>query len=244
MINVDYSVLCHYPSIVSKDCLTLGIIFYDRSNKIGDFKSIKKWDRVKVFNDSLDIEMIKLQLESIKDEIKNFAKEKNFDLSKYTKFYVNELKFTEVNEVSIDESFEEFMELCTRQYMPLDLDKDKRPSKEEQATFIKRLMRISNVDYLKGTVKGAYDEDINFDFVINDYAFKIFRFEGREENRVINNVKTWAYNCIELKGCYKVISVIDVDTLEEDYKSIYRILRKESDKIVHFNDFISFVKMI
>ena len=244
MINVDYSVLCHYPSIVSKDCLTLGIVFHDRSNNIGDFKSIKKWDRAKAFNDSLDIEMIKLQLECIKDEIKDFTKEENFDLDKYTKFYVNELKFTEVNNVFINESFEEFMELCVRQYMPLDLDKDKRPNKEEQAQFIKKLMKISNIEYTQGTIKGEFDENINFDFIIGDYAFKIFRFEGREENRVINNVKTWAYNCIELKGFYKVISIIDLDTLEENYKSIYKILTKESDKIIHFNELISFVKTI
>ncbi|MDU7967314.1 MAG: DUF3037 domain-containing protein [Paeniclostridium sordellii] len=244
MINVDYSVLCHYPSIVSKDCLTLGIIFYDRSNNIGDFKTIKKWDRAKAFNDSLDIEMIKFQLESIQDEVRSFAQEKNFDLAKYTKFYVNELKFTEVIKVSIDESFEEFMELCVRQYMPLDLDKDKRPNKEEQTQFVKKMMKISNIEYTQGTIKGSFDENINFDFIIKDYAFKIFRFEGREENRVINNVKSWAYNCIELKDSYKVIAIIDLDTLEENYKSIYQILNKESDKIIHFNELISFTKTL
>lgn len=244
MISVDYSVLCHYPSIVSKDCLTLGIIFYDRSNNIGDFKTIKKWDRAKAFNDSLDVEMIKLQLESIKDEVSDFAKEKDFELIKYTKFYVNELKFTEVVSVSIDESLDDFMDLCVRQYMPLDLEQNKRPSKEEQTLFVKKMMKNSNIKYKQGNIKGTFNENINFDFIIGNYAFKIFRFEGKEENRVIGNVKTWAYNCIELKDIYKVISIIDVDSIEEKYKSVYKILNKESEKIIHFNDLIAFANNI
>lgn len=244
MINVDYSILCHYPSIISKDCLTLGIIFYDRSNNIGDFKTIKKWDRVKSFNDSLDIEMVKLQLECIKEEIKDYAKENDFDLFKYTKFYVNELKFTEVVSVSIDESLEEFMNSCVRQYMLLDIDDNKRPNLEEQTSFMKKMMKSSNIKYKSGKIKGTYNENINFDFLIGEYLFKFFNFEGKEESRVISNVKNWAYNCIELRDIYKVISIIDIDITEKKYNSVYQILSKESYKMIHFNDFITFVKNI
>ncbi len=244
MINIDYSVLCHYPSIVSKDCLTLGIIFYDKTNNIGDFKAIKKWDRVKAFNDELDIEMVKLQIECIKDELESFIEDGNFDLSKYTKFYVNEIKFTEVTSVTREETLEEFMSLCIRQYMPLDLDKKNRPSLDEQSKFIKQMMKSSNIKYKQGYIKGEFDENINFDFIIDDYAFKIFKFEGREENRIIGNIKTWAYNCIELKNKYKVIAIVDLESIEEKYEKAYKILSKESESIIHFNELISFTKSI
>ena len=69
MLRVQYSVLCHYPSIVSKDCLTLGILFHNVTENKCILRSIKKWNRARAFNDELDIEVIKLQLEAIEEEV-------------------------------------------------------------------------------------------------------------------------------------------------------------------------------
>ncbi|EGT3944100.1 TPA: DUF3037 domain-containing protein [Clostridioides difficile] len=122
MINVQYSIFCYYPSVESKDSIALGILFYDKTNNICEFKTIKKLHKLKSFNDELDIDIVKLQLEAIKEEIQESVLRGNFDIKDYTKFYINELKFTEVVSIEIKEEFQNFIDSCTKQYMPVIFD--------------------------------------------------------------------------------------------------------------------------
>ncbi len=244
MLRVQYSVLCHYPSIVSKDCLTLGILFHNVTENKCILRSIKKWNRARAFNDELDIEVIKLQLEAIEEEVNEFVEEGNFNLKKYTKFYVNELKFTEIVTIDIKDNFLEFVNQCVRQYMPLDLDKKARPNDKEQLEFLKTVMKDSNIEYRKGEILGVFDESIKFDFIIGEYAFKIFRFENKQEKRLIKGIKDWAYDAYKLRDRYKIIFVTDVDFSENKYNILYNILKEESEKVITFNDVMSFIQQI
>lgn len=236
MIKIEYSVLCHYPSIVANDCITLAILFYDKGNKKCIFRTTKNWNRVRTFNDELDIDLVKLQLEGIDNEVCQFAKGKDFDLQKYTKFYINELKFTKVTSVLV-EDFDEFVTDCTRQYLPFDLDKKDRPSVEEQVRFIKSMLKQSEIKYENGKVHGYFNEDIKFDFIIKEYAFKLFRFEGKNEARLVKGVKDWAYDAYKLKNRYKIIFVTDIDFTEcNEYKTLFNILNEECEKVINFNE--------
>ncbi|BDR66951.1 hypothetical protein DP122_05190 [Clostridium tetani] len=245
MINVQYSVLCHYPSIVAKDCITLGVLFYNKDEKNCVFEITKAWNRVKSFNDELDIDLVKLQLNDIANEVDGFCKNDEFNLDDYTKFYVNELKFTEVVNIEID-NFSEFVGECKRQYLRFDFNKKDRPTVNEQLSFVKKIMKASDISYKVHPAKGYFDENIKFDFVIDEYAFKLFRFEGRNEMRLINNVKNWAYDAYKLKDEYKVVFVTDVDFSEDNdnYNLLYRILKEESNMIINFNEMVSFIKKI
>ncbi|AQS18306.1 DUF3037 domain-containing protein [Clostridium beijerinckii] len=244
MFDIDYSILCHYPSLVSKDCITLAVLLFNRDTKETTLISTKNWNRVRSFNDDLDIDLIKLQLEGIKDEIVDIAKSPKFSLEKYTKFYVNDLKFTEIISTKAD-NFEEFVKECSRQYLISDFSKSERPSKDEQLFFIKKYLKNGNIECEPNIIKGYFNENICFDFVIEDYAFKLFRFEGRKETRLIRTVKDWAYDAIKLKNKYKIVFITDIDFEQKDnYKTLYNILNEEAFKILNFNEVISFVQSI
>lgn len=116
MFDIDYSILCHYPSLVSKDCITLAILLFNRDTKETALISTENWNRVHFFNEDLNIDLIKLQLEGIKDEIVDIAKGPKFSLEKYTKFYINDLKFTEIISTKAD-NFENFVKKCSKQYL-------------------------------------------------------------------------------------------------------------------------------
>lgn len=116
MFDIDYSILCHYPSLVSKDCITLAILLFNRDTKETTLISTNNWNRVHLFNEDLDIDLIKLQLEGIEDEIVDIAKGPKFSLEKYTKFYINDLKFTEIISTKAD-NFEDFVKKCSKQYL-------------------------------------------------------------------------------------------------------------------------------
>lgn len=245
MSKVQFSVLCNYPSIVSRDCITLGILFYNITEGVCVFKKIQNWKRVASFNDELDIEIVKLQLESIEEEINDFAKEKDFDLKEYTKFYVNQLKFTEVFTADIEIDFHDFVEQCTRQYMPMDLAKDKRPREKEQRNFIKNVLKTSNKNYKNGNIVGNFNDNIRFDFIIKDYAFKYFMLKEKEEQDVLRFIKRWVYDAYQLKSEYKVIFVTDIDLKSNNkYKNIYNMLSKEGEKVIDFQDILTFAQKI
>ncbi|WP_315073676.1 DUF3037 domain-containing protein [uncultured Clostridium sp.] len=121
MFNIDYSILCHHPSLVSKDCITLAILLFNRDTKETALISTQNWDRVHLFNEDLDIGLVKLQLEGIEDEIVDIAKAPKFSLEKYTKFYINDLKFTEIISTKAD-NFKDFVKKCSKQYLISDFN--------------------------------------------------------------------------------------------------------------------------
>ncbi|NFI03714.1 hypothetical protein FC959_04700 [Clostridium botulinum] len=244
MFDIEYAIMYHSPSYVSIDRITLAILFFNKQTKETHLSKTKNWKRVSLFNDELEIELIKLQLDGINSEIHDIAKSPDFSLEKYTKFYVNELRFTNVISTSVDD-FNFFIKECSRQYMPQDYEKSKRPSTVEQLSFIRKYLKVQEVVCSPNKIIGHFNENITFDFIINDYAFKLFRFEGREQTRLISSVKDWAYNAIKLKNKYKIIFITDKDFAEpENYKILYKILDEESYKIINFSQVIEFIQSI
>ncbi|MDU2282264.1 hypothetical protein [Clostridium sp.] len=244
MYTVDYSILCHSPAILSKDCISLAILFFNRDTKDTILIPTKKWDRVRTFNDELNIDLIKLQLDGIEDEIHDIAKAPDFTLNKYTKFFVNDLKFSEVISTSV-EDFNSFVKECSRQYLRSDYKKEDRPSLNEQISFIKKYLKTEEIPCEKNVIRGYFNENVVFDFIIGEYAFKLFRFEGRKENRLIRHVKDWAYDAIKLKDKYKIIFITDLDFQDrEKYKTVYSILEEDSHLIISFDQAISYIQSI
>ena len=47
MFDVEYSIMVHYPSLVSKDCITIALLFYNKTTKEAKLIHTKKWDRVR-----------------------------------------------------------------------------------------------------------------------------------------------------------------------------------------------------
>ncbi|MFR0047251.1 MAG: hypothetical protein ACLRWO_12075 [Clostridium butyricum] len=244
MCNIEYSILYNSISYVAIDRITLGILFFNIDTKECRFVSTKNWKRVASFNDELDIDLIKLQLLGINEEIHDIAKGPDFSLNKYTKFYVNDLKFTKAISLQVD-SFDKFISECVLQYLPHDYSKDKRPSVKEQLSFIKRCLKDSDIEYSSAKIKGYFEENVQFDFIIGEYAFKIFRFEGRQPSRLISSVKDWAYTALKSNSKYKVIFVTDKDfEADEDYKTLYAILKEDSYKLLNFTQLLEFIKSI
>lgn len=243
-MNIQYSVLCHYPSIVSKDCITLGVLIYNKDEKNIVFETTKNWQRVRSFNDELDVELIKAQLEGIEEEVSEFCKQESFELSDYTRFYIGEVKFTDVTKL-IAENFEDFRVECKRQYLIFDVAKAERPSKAEQLKFIRDTLKSSEVNYRTGNITGYFNENVNFDFIIGSYAIKIFSFEGKNEKRLIKTVKDWAYDAYKLKDKYKIIFATDINPEhQKGYKVVYKILEEECYKILSLADIIPFVSQL
>ena len=240
MKKIQYTSLCHYPSLVSPDCITLAILFYIKSENRIVLESIRNWRRLKSFNDELDMDLIKLQLEGIREELDEFVKEKKFVLKEYTKFFINDLVFQPIIEVEVEDE-DDFIQECKRQYLIGDMSLNKRPSVDEQIKFIKNYLKKTDVNY-NGNIKGYFEENIDFDLQINNYLFKSFCLKGKNENRIIHSVKEWAYDAYKLNKNYNVVFITDVSKENySDFAKVIKILQEESQDLIASNELFDYI---
>ncbi|EOU1606688.1 DUF3037 domain-containing protein [Clostridium perfringens] len=246
MIKIAYSVLSHYPSLINDECINLGIVFHNINENKYVFEYTHNWKRISTFNDELDISFLKIQLKEMKREIEETLSTygRDYKLQSFTQFYVNELKFSKVTNINY-EDFDSFINASKKLYLRFDFDKKDRYSKDQELALMKKFLKSKNLNNFNKEIHGFFNEKITFDFVINEYAFKIFSFRDKSATHLTNSVKSWAYNAVKLKDKYKFTSVIDLDYTEmnDSYKLILDILKEES-QILNYKELIPFIESI
>lgn len=231
MSKVYFSIFYHYPSIIAKECIVLGVLAYSPADNVFDFRIIRNTSRITAFNDEIDINFLKHYLNAMKKSIKRLVERNMFDIHEFTRHYVNELQFDTVKSVSIEESFEDFVESCVRRYIPFDYSKKDRPQKNEQIKFLKKIYSSSN-EVKNGHFDGCHNEKLNYDFSVGKYAFKfIYSNKSKKYGNIFNVAKTWDFNARELLERYeiKTIFVIDFNIDNDQLSGIYNILSKNAD---------------
>ncbi|MGV1065473.1 DUF3037 domain-containing protein [Clostridium perfringens] len=246
MVKIEYSVLSHYPSLINDECINLGIVFHNINENKYVFEYTHNWKRISTFNDELDISFLKIQLKEMKREIEKdlCTYGRDYELQSFTKFYVNELKFSKVTNINY-ENFDSFINESKKLYLRFDFDKKDRYSKNEELSLMKKFLKSKNLNDFNKEVSGYFEEKITFDFVVDNYAFKIFSFRDKSAIHLTNSIKSWAYNAVKLKNKYKFVAVIDLDYTEmnENYKLILKILKEESI-ILNYQELIPFIESI
>ncbi|TDT63441.1 DUF3037 domain-containing protein [Fonticella tunisiensis] len=243
-MKVLFSVLSYYPSFITNKSINVGILFHNIDNDVRILETTNNWARVRNFDDEVDIEYLKLILKGIKEEISNenlFNYKEKFNLKKYTHFFVNELKFSDIVSVNTD-NFENFVSETKKIFLRFDYDKKDRPTHQQQLAYIKNLLKDNEVEYTSRQIEGAYRENISFDYIIDGYAFKLFTFENKNLNKLVSSAKSWAYTAEEMKDVYKTIFIYDIELENNEYfEAILKILSKSAYKVVKMNEAIDFI---
>ena len=243
MSTVCFSVLSYYPSFITNENINIGILFYVPDNNQAIFHSITKWDRAKAFDDELDIDFMKDYLKGIADEVEDhlFSCQSDFDFEGFIKFYVNEYKFSSILTVQIDH-IENFIDNTQKMYLKFDYEKVERLNKNQERQYINKLLKSSDIPYSRKRIKGGFNENIQYDYIIGEYAVKLFTFEGKNLSYLISSAKMWAYNAAEIKGKYKTIFIYDKEMKESEYyDAIIKILEQNAYKIMAFQEGIDYL---
>lgn len=242
-MQVKFTRLNYFPSFISNDCMEIGILFHEIENDIRRFEVTTNWSRLKSFDDELDIEYMKLILDGIKNEVSNdnlFSYNQKFDIKKYAKFYVNELKFTDVRVAQTD-NLESFIEETKKMFLRYDYDKSERPNRNQQISYMRKLFKENNIKYSSHKIDGGFNEDIQYDYIVDNYAFKLFSFEDKKINKLVSSAKTWAFNAEEMKDIYKTVFIYDTESNDRLFESIVRILSKDAYKVMNMNEALDFI---
>ena len=120
---MKYSVLRYSPSKVAGEKINIGILFSDRQGKRVEFRHTSNWQRVKSFDDELDINTLKSFVEGVKLDV-DYAMESgaSFDLEKYIKFFINGFMFEREQKIQYDD-WENTVKKLNSIYLRFDLER-------------------------------------------------------------------------------------------------------------------------
>lgn len=195
---LKYSVLRYSPSTIAGEKINLGIIFSDEKNGYREFRYSKKFSRLASFDDEIDIDLVKTLLKGIQEDVEgNLFTYSTFDIDEYTKYYVNDFCFDKPKAISYTD-IEEITDRLNKIYFRFDYEKNQRPSKEDDKKLIEQLIKSNGLSAKKNEyVLGGSNEKIKYDFVTDEYYIKIFDFDDKDLTKLINNAKSWAWNCMQ-----------------------------------------------
>lgn len=239
-MRVLFSVLKY--KLITNESINIGILFHNLDTDERRFETIKKWSRLKNFDDEINIIFFKMLLDGMREEIQSSLLNDSvcFDIVSYTKKFCNEMRFTKIYEDNT-ENFKSFIEFNKRNFLRYDYDKKDRPNRDQQVSYMKRLMKSNEILYSVKRVDGLYQEKIKYDYIIQNYAFKFFRFENKKLDSLITTAKAWAYTAEEISSKYKTVFVYDVDVQDKKFDVIINILNKSAYKVIKYDDTFDYV---
>lgn len=219
--------------MLSGERINLGILFSEESTGYHSFYYTKNFNRLKSFDDDLDKSVVKTLLAGIEKEISDYWNEYQSNIEEFIKFYINDYRFETTQAIVYEDLYETVNDLI-RVYFRFDLEKDNRPSKNEDQKIIANLISASGAKFRKNQkTSGIYNENIIYDIITDDYYIKIFDFDGKNLKRCVNTAKVWAWNCIhESKPIYIVYRYSENDpTYSSEFSIIEEIF---TDAKAHF----------
>lgn len=243
-MEVYFSVLSYYPSFITSECINVAVLFYNKDTDERLLEVTTKWQRIRGFDDEIDLDFFKATLFGIREEIKQsfWSNNSDFEIQRYIKRFVNELRFSKIIKIETAD-FGSFITETKKMFLRYDFEKRDRPNRDEQISYIKRLLRETNVKLENGKAKGIFNEVVNYDYIFDGYAFKIFSFSGKDLNKIVTSAKSWAYTAKEMNDSmnYKTIFVYDADIKDDKFEIIYKILNEYAYKVMRVPEAISYV---
>ena len=221
MNKIEFAALKYYNNVISDECLYVGMLFHNLSTGRVDFKHISNFKRFQAFDDEADVNFVKHYLAGIKHQVESniFNYQNAFSISDYSRVYVNEFRFSNVITINVEDN-EDYVTNFSKTYLKYDLAKNKRLSKDEERKNIKRILMASNLEFSEPKISGDYEENVTFDYIVGNYAIKMFSFKGKNASKLVPAAKQWSFSADELRNRYKVVFLYD----EDDVPSINMVL--------------------
>lgn len=242
MNHIEYSALNYYHSPVSEECLCLGVLFHNITTGQRDFRYISNFRRFQAFDDEADINFVKAYLIGIKEDVETsiFNYKESFDLQSYIEVFANEFRFSSIKKLNVNEE-EDYVDALTRVYLKYDLAKSQRLNSNEEKKLIKRVLEANNLQYSSGRISGEFNDEILFDYQLDNLCIKHFSFKGKNLKRVVRNARQWSFAAGELAGIKKVLFIYDSD-FEDRYnlEIIINILSKYA-KVLQMDEGMDYI---
>ena len=119
--------------------------------------------------------------------------------------------------------------------------KSQRLNSNEEKKLIKRVLETNNLEYTNGRISGVFNDEILFDYQLDNLCIKHFSFKGKNLRRVISSARQWSFAAGEVEGVKKVLFIYDSDFEDKDnLKIIINILSKHA-KVLQMDEGMDYI---
>lgn len=245
MSKVQFSVLSYYPSIVNDENINVGLLFYISDTNGRYFYISENTKRLQSFDDELDVKFMMNYLKGIKEEWEEslFGIGNDMSIESFIYNYGNELRFGTVQSAIVEDATL-FIEETKKMNFRFDYDIKDRPTEVSVKRYIKNLLKSNSIGYSTKSVFGGFDENVKYDFVINNYGFKSFIVDDNTNLQTqLMNLKGWAYTAQTNNSShgFKTVFIVDSDRNDSDYKRARTILESQA-MVIGSSDVVSFIQ--
>ncbi len=247
-MNYKYTlgIIKYIPDIDRNEIINVGIAMHNTELQFLKSTFINNYDRLKKFDDEIDLDFFKIYTSSIEQEFNFNLFNVNTDLSspnllqELSKNYVNQFRFDfkiiDVSNPNANEVFEQYAKLM----LHFDYPKNARLSKAQKTSLVEKLFSLNNIQFeiLKNyEVQGYYNENLNADYRVGNKLIKVFEINEKNYNNYIEHIKSWAFNALKLKNTKKQVVFVMIDSVDnlttEKYKAI---LSETAELFTSFDD--------
>jgi hypothetical protein len=104
MSELHYSILKYSPITPHTTPITLGILFHKPSLDHSEFRFTTDHSRLSKLTPAVDVEMVEKMLRGIREDIESERLgRKGFDIEDYTRFYLNDFSFGDIETLECDD---------------------------------------------------------------------------------------------------------------------------------------------
>jgi len=241
MYQVEYAALKYYNSVISEECLYIGMLYHNLTTGQRDFRYISNFNRFQSFDDEADVDFVRLYLKGIKQQVENnIFNYDRFDIHEFKRIFVNEFRFSDVMKMEVMEE-ENYVENLTKLYLKFDFNKRNRLTNREEKEYIRRILTSKNVELSNPQLKGGFNEDVVFDYVIENVAIKVFTFKEKNLKKLIPMAKQWSFTAGELKQKMQVVFLYDDECTDDIYLNIILNILKKNAIVYQIQDGLNYV---
>lgn len=253
-----FSVLRYVPDENRQEFINIGLVFHSPKDRYINIKITNNFSRVSAFDDEIDISLLKIILDGVKEEFSQTTTsgpapdelDDLYFLEKRTMIYANQLQFSPIHvirSVDIESDFEKLF----KTYVYFDSIKKKRITDEEVKSIMNRVLKATDAfNKFERNIK----IDIGPEEIELDYAYRTknrvkfiktfsFDYTNRRSIQATQIAKEWAYNFIKLKNKsnwhtmfssnenIEYMTFIYVSNENKNIKTAVDILKEETDTI-------------
>lgn len=252
---IHFTVCRYVPDILRDEFINVGVLVHVPEEGVSRFYKTRNLSRIKNFDDEVELDVIKVLLESLEyqfnqstihsPDLENLD-DHNF-LENETKFYVNQIQFSNIRTLTSDDLDEDIKDLCST-YLYYDKRKSERIDKYKVRSLVSKMIDNSK---LKGFVN-KYPEIRNnfnqqpFDFSLNlnenETLIKALSFDYKKQTKLFNEIKSFLYDLYYFKELNTDIKVVINNTaFENNFEKVALDQLKQFIEVYTLEEFSGFI---
>lgn len=241
MNRIDFSIFSYSPSIITNERINLGVLFHDANKNECQFEATKNWNRLQSFDDELNIEFVKDYINGIKKQLEPSLLVSPESWQSFIKRFVNEFKFSAVSTVEVEDK-DQFITDTKRVYLRYDYPHKERIKPDEQKRYIKNLLKGYRLPYSTEPIEGKFEEQIRYDYVVENKYFKHFEFDNKNISRMFQSIHAWRDIASEMKDTCETIFIFDTDVLEKpEFGIAVKMLKTSAAEVLSFTEALELI---